>query len=154
MLDRARREAVLRLKQEALQKGSTLVVNLKFETTNIGGGNEQGMPIVQVIAYGTALKPRAVAAASWSCITAASALPGSTALPVSSPSSPIVLASLPRASANGPTFVHVSKFPMYDVAGGVADTKASTFVSNVSSSLTVFRTTLPVLVTASVNTTD
>ena len=63
LLDRARREAVLRLKQEALQKGSTLVINLKFETTNIGGGNEQGMPIVQVIAYGTALKPRAVAAA-------------------------------------------------------------------------------------------
>ena len=63
LLDRARRDAVLRLKQEALQKGSTLVINLKFETTNIGGGNEQGMPIVQVIAYGTALKPRAVAAA-------------------------------------------------------------------------------------------
>ena len=63
LLDRARREAVLRLKQEALQKGSTLVINIKFETTNIGGGNEQGMPIVQVIAYGTALRPQGAVSA-------------------------------------------------------------------------------------------
>lgn len=63
LLDRARREAILRLKQEALQKGSMLVVNIKFETTNIGGGNEQGMPIVQVIAYGTALRPQGAATA-------------------------------------------------------------------------------------------
>ena len=57
LLDRARREAILRMKMEAQRLGSQLIVNVKFETTNIGGGHGQSMPIVQVIAYGTALKP-------------------------------------------------------------------------------------------------
>jgi uncharacterized protein YbjQ (UPF0145 family) len=56
LLDRARREAVLRMKEQALLTGSTLVVNVKFETTNIGGVG-QALPIIQMIAYGTALKP-------------------------------------------------------------------------------------------------
>lgn len=57
LLDRARREAILRMKDQALRLGSQLVINVKFETTNIGGGHGQSLPIVQVIAYGTALKP-------------------------------------------------------------------------------------------------
>ena len=57
LLDRARREAMLRMKDQALRLGSQLVINVKVESTNIGGGHGQSMPIVQVIAYGTALKP-------------------------------------------------------------------------------------------------
>lgn len=64
LLDRARREAILRMKLDAMRKGCMTVVNVKFETTNIGGGNEQGLPMVQVIAYGTALRPQGVANAS------------------------------------------------------------------------------------------
>ncbi len=62
LLDRARREAILRMKGEAMRKGYMTVINVKFETTNIGGA-QQGMPIVQVIAYGTALRPQGAKAA-------------------------------------------------------------------------------------------
>ncbi len=61
LLDRARREAVLRMKAEARQFGSTLVVNVKVETTTVSGGARQGIPAMEVMAYGTALKPVAVA---------------------------------------------------------------------------------------------
>jgi uncharacterized protein YbjQ (UPF0145 family) len=62
LLDRARREALLRMKHSAMRQGYMTIVNVKFETTNISGGAEQGLPIVQVIAYGTALRaPRAAA---------------------------------------------------------------------------------------------
>jgi uncharacterized protein YbjQ (UPF0145 family) len=64
LLDRARREAILRMKLEAMRKGYMTVINVKFETTNISGGAERGMPIVQVIAYGTALRPQGGPAAS------------------------------------------------------------------------------------------
>ncbi len=58
LLDRARREAVLRMKDEARRAGYGLIVNVKFETTNIaGGGNQPGMPAFEVMAYGTALRP-------------------------------------------------------------------------------------------------
>lgn len=64
LLDRARREAILRMKLQAMRKGYMLVVNVKFDTTNIGGAGEKGPPMVQVIAYGTALRPQGVANAS------------------------------------------------------------------------------------------
>ena len=57
LLDRARREAILRMKAEAQQFGSTLVVNVKVETTTVSGGMRQGVPAMEVMAYGTALKP-------------------------------------------------------------------------------------------------
>lgn len=63
LLDRARREAILRMKLQAMRKGYMMVVNVKFDTTNIAGA-QQGMPMVQVIAYGTALRPQGVANAS------------------------------------------------------------------------------------------
>lgn len=62
LLDRARREAILRMKREAMRKGYMLVVNVKFDTANIAGA-AQGMPMVQVIAYGTALRPQVEPAA-------------------------------------------------------------------------------------------
>lgn len=63
LLDRARREAVLRMKRVAMRKGYLMVINVKFETTNIGSATGRGLPIVQVIAYGTALRPQGAPAA-------------------------------------------------------------------------------------------
>jgi uncharacterized protein YbjQ (UPF0145 family) len=55
LLERARREAMLRLKQEAKDAGSTLVIGLRFHTTRVSGSQT---PAVEVLAFGTALNPR------------------------------------------------------------------------------------------------
>ncbi|MCA3130853.1 MAG: YbjQ family protein [Betaproteobacteria bacterium] len=57
LLDRARREAVLRMKEEARQKGASMVVNVKFQTFSIPGRNPNSLRAVEVLAYGTALGP-------------------------------------------------------------------------------------------------
>lgn len=57
LLDRGRREAALRMKEAARKLGSTMVVNVKFESTSISG-NRGGVPAFEIIAYGTALLPR------------------------------------------------------------------------------------------------
>jgi len=59
LLDRARREATLRMKEDAQRFGSTLVINVKVESTTVSGGMRKGMPAMEVMAYGTALKPAA-----------------------------------------------------------------------------------------------
>lgn len=59
LLDRARREATLRMKEEARRFGSKLVINVKVESTTVSGGMRKGLPAMEVIAYGTALKPAA-----------------------------------------------------------------------------------------------
>ncbi len=53
LLDRGRREAMLRLKQEASEQGASMVFNIKYETSRIGGK----VPTIEVLAYGTALTP-------------------------------------------------------------------------------------------------
>ncbi|MFZ5755353.1 MAG: YbjQ family protein [Pseudomonadota bacterium] len=58
LLDRARREAILRMKQEAADQGAVLIVNVKLETTSISGENPNSPTSVEVLAYGTALTPR------------------------------------------------------------------------------------------------
>lgn len=58
LLDRARREATLRMKEEARRFGSKLVINVKVESTTVSGGARKGLPAMEVIAYGTALKPK------------------------------------------------------------------------------------------------
>ncbi len=52
LLERARREALVRLKAAARERGALAVINLRLETTRISG---KGMPVVEVVAYGTAL---------------------------------------------------------------------------------------------------
>lgn len=52
LLERARREALLRLKEDARAAGSTLVVGVRFQTTKIAGSST---PSVEVLAFGTAL---------------------------------------------------------------------------------------------------
>ena len=55
LLDRSRREALLRMKQEAKQKKASLIVNVKYETASIFKGGGRSIGSVEVLAYGTAL---------------------------------------------------------------------------------------------------
>jgi len=57
LVDRARREAVLRLKTAAREIGADIVVNLRMETAAIGNNanGKRQIGSVEVIAYGTAL---------------------------------------------------------------------------------------------------
>jgi uncharacterized protein YbjQ (UPF0145 family) len=55
LLDRARREAVLRMKEDAKRRGSAMIVNVKFQTFAIGGRNANNLRGVEILAYGTAL---------------------------------------------------------------------------------------------------
>lgn len=56
LLDRARREAVLRMKEKAKSLGAEIIFNVKYETSNISGQAKKSMPILEVHAYGTALR--------------------------------------------------------------------------------------------------
>ena len=58
LLERARREALLRMKEEAQAKGAKMIVNVRLETASISKGAKQTIGSVEVYAYGTALIPR------------------------------------------------------------------------------------------------
>lgn len=58
LLDRARREAILRMKEDAEQLGAEMVFNIKLETASIHKGKGNGIGSVEVFAYGTALIPQ------------------------------------------------------------------------------------------------
>ena len=57
LMERARREAILRLVERAREKGATHILNLRLVSANVasslGGGN--GMIAAEVLAYGTAV---------------------------------------------------------------------------------------------------
>lgn len=55
LVERARREAVLRMQQEAKSLGADMVINIKLETASISKSTDSGVGAVEVIAYGTAL---------------------------------------------------------------------------------------------------
>lgn len=55
LLDRARRESLLRMKQQALALGAVMVFNVKYETASISKGAGKTIGSVEVLAYGTAL---------------------------------------------------------------------------------------------------
>lgn len=55
LVERARREALLRMKQQAKDLGAQMVVNVKLETASISKGNKGQIGAVEVYAYGTAL---------------------------------------------------------------------------------------------------
>jgi uncharacterized protein YbjQ (UPF0145 family) len=59
LLDRARREAVLRMKESAIEKGGKIVVNVRIETASISKSSHrrQSVGSVEVVAYGTAIAP-------------------------------------------------------------------------------------------------
>jgi uncharacterized protein YbjQ (UPF0145 family) len=58
LLDRARRESVLRMKEEAAKQGFDAVINVRLESSNIAAPmrNDRGTAGVEVLAFGTALK--------------------------------------------------------------------------------------------------
>jgi uncharacterized protein YbjQ (UPF0145 family) len=56
LVDRARREAVLRMKEEAANWGAQVVFNLRIETASVSQGAKGQVGAVEVYAYGTALK--------------------------------------------------------------------------------------------------
>ncbi len=58
LLNRARREARLRMLQQAASLGATTVINVRFDTSQIGNStNQQAMPTTEVLCYGTAVLP-------------------------------------------------------------------------------------------------
>ena len=57
LLDRGRREALLRMQAEARKLGATMIFNTRFETSSISKGRGQSVGCVEVLAYGTAILP-------------------------------------------------------------------------------------------------
>jgi uncharacterized protein YbjQ (UPF0145 family) len=57
LLDRARREAVLRMKEEAREHGFDAVINVRIQTSRLANarGNGEGTAGVEVLAFGTGL---------------------------------------------------------------------------------------------------
>ena len=58
LLDRARREAILRMKEEAKNLNAEFIFNIKLETASIYKGRGNAIGSVEVLAYGTALYPQ------------------------------------------------------------------------------------------------
>ena len=60
LLDRARREALLRCKEHAQSRGFQAIVNVRLETTRMAASRRQGKATagVEVLAFGTGLRLR------------------------------------------------------------------------------------------------
>jgi len=58
LFDRARREAIIRMKEDARRAGYSLIVNVKFETTSLSAGRQGAMPSFEILAFGTAIRPQ------------------------------------------------------------------------------------------------
>jgi len=60
ILDRARREALLRLKADAIEQGFNAIVNVRLETTRMANARRSGDGIagLEVLAFGTGLELR------------------------------------------------------------------------------------------------
>ncbi|MDH5748551.1 MAG: YbjQ family protein [Rhodospirillales bacterium] len=56
LVERARREAILRMKLEARNQGADMVFNVKLETSRVYSGEKNLTQSVEVLAYGTAVK--------------------------------------------------------------------------------------------------
>jgi uncharacterized protein YbjQ (UPF0145 family) len=58
LLDRARREAILRMKEKAFEDGYNAVINVRIETSRMASSNRKGEGTagVEILAFGTAVK--------------------------------------------------------------------------------------------------
>jgi len=58
LLDRARREALLRMKESAAADGAHMVVNARFETSKLdeAGAGKQSTGMFEMLTYGTAIR--------------------------------------------------------------------------------------------------
>jgi len=57
LIDRARREAILRMKEQAIDRGAVVVTNVRIETSSISKGRKRAIGSIEVLAYGTAISP-------------------------------------------------------------------------------------------------
>jgi uncharacterized protein YbjQ (UPF0145 family) len=57
LIDRARREAILRMKEEARAAGANAILNIKYEMCSIYKGRRNQIGSVEALAYGTAFVP-------------------------------------------------------------------------------------------------
>lgn len=57
LLDRARREAILRMKADAISRNAKVIINVRIETASISksSNRKQSVGSVEVVAYGTAI---------------------------------------------------------------------------------------------------
>ncbi len=55
LLDRGRREALLRMQEQAKALGASMVFNTRFETSSISKGSGNSVGSIEVLAYGTAV---------------------------------------------------------------------------------------------------
>ena len=53
LIDRARREAILRMREQAA--GADMIINVRMETASLSQGDQKQMGTIEVLAYGTAL---------------------------------------------------------------------------------------------------
>lgn len=61
VLDRGRREAILRMKEQAIAWGGTQIANVRLETADVGSkSSQQGIIAIEVAAYCTALRERSL----------------------------------------------------------------------------------------------
>ncbi|MEL7083790.1 MAG: heavy metal-binding domain-containing protein [Cyanobacteria bacterium J06597_1] len=59
VVDRGRREAVLRMKEQAMAWGANQMVNVRIETSDVGNkAGNQGIIAIEAMAYGTAFRER------------------------------------------------------------------------------------------------
>jgi len=61
LMDRGRREAIVRMKEEARRAGATMVFNVRFETTSLAEADtaqQKSLFSAEFLAYGTALVRR------------------------------------------------------------------------------------------------
>jgi uncharacterized protein YbjQ (UPF0145 family) len=58
LLDRARREAILRVKEQAHESGFDAVMNLRIQTSRLANArrNGQGLAGIEILAFGTGVK--------------------------------------------------------------------------------------------------
>jgi uncharacterized protein YbjQ (UPF0145 family) len=54
LIDRARREAILRMKEEAMESGAKFIINVKYEMCSIYKGRRNNIGSVEALAYGSA----------------------------------------------------------------------------------------------------
>ena len=57
LLDRGRREAMLRMKEQAIAWGATEILNVRLENSTMGGQhNRNGRVSIEIVAYGTGIR--------------------------------------------------------------------------------------------------
>lgn len=56
LLERGRREALLRMKEEVIAWGASQVLNVRIESASLNGDSSDGLMAIEVMAYGTGIR--------------------------------------------------------------------------------------------------